>query len=101
MFTFQGDSAARTNCRNHVTTCRDPFAADFSLGKYVEDLTDVTSSLGWLKRCANQILQRRCEFEQWQSSAKQPRSPDPDCSLPRSRCLGLQWSTEYNTCGLQ
>lgn len=37
--------------------------------KYVEDLTDVTSSLGWLKRCANQIQQRRCEFEQWQSSA--------------------------------
>jgi len=39
--------------------------------KYVEDLTDVTSSLGWLKRCTNQIQQRRCEFEQWQSSALQ------------------------------
>lgn len=33
--------------------------------KYFDD--DIASSLSWLKKCSNQIQQRRSEFEHWQN----------------------------------
>jgi len=43
--------------------------------KYFDD--DIASSLSWLKKCSNQIQQRRSEFEHWQNRDVRPES-SPD-----------------------